>query len=168
MPWRSNRIYLVFEFVPHDLTGLIDYKLKWNPSQLKCILKQILEGLDYLHENNYLHRDLKGSNILVSAKGEVKLCDFGLAKQVDSAKQRHLTTMVVTRWYRAPELFLGDRSYTEKIDIWSVGCIFAELLTEGKAPFRGVNDEETFKLIAQRCQFPKKEAWPGLDKLPNY
>ncbi len=139
---------MVFEFVPHDLTGLIDYRLKWSASQLKCILKQILEGLAYLHRNNYLHRDLKGSNILVSDEGVVKLADFGLAKHVDSAAQRHLTTMVVTRWYRAPELFLGDKSYTDKIDIWSVGCIFAELLTEGKPPFKGGNDEDTFKLIA--------------------
>ena len=78
--WKNNRIYLVFEFIPHDLTGLIDYKLKWNASQLKCILRQILEGLAYLHENCFLHRDIKGSNILVSAEGSVKLCDFGLAK----------------------------------------------------------------------------------------
>jgi len=91
---------------------------------------------------------LKGSNILVSQQGLVKLCDFGLAKQIDTAKQRHLTTTVVTRWYRAPELFLGDRSYTDKIDVWSVGCIFAELLTESKSPFRGGSDDETFKLIA--------------------
>lgn len=166
--WKKNQIYLVFEFIPHDLTGLIDYRLKWSPAQLKCILKQILEGLAYLHRNNYLHRDLKGSNVLVSRKGEVKLCDFGLAKYVDSAKQRQMTTHVVTRWYRAPELFLGDRFYSSKIDVWSVGCIFAELLTEGKAPFRGGNDDETFKLIAQRCQFPSKEEWPELVKMPNY
>ena len=83
--WKQKRIYLVFEFVPHDLTGLIDYRLKWSASQLKCILKQILEGLVYLHRNNYLHRDLKGSNILMSDQGEVKLGDFGLAKHVDSA-----------------------------------------------------------------------------------
>ena len=76
--------------------------------------------------------------------------------------------MVVTRWYRAPELFLGDRHYTDRIDIWSVGCILAELLTEGKAPFRGGNDDETFKLIAQRCAFPTKQEWPELEKLPNY
>ena len=79
-----------------------------------------------------------------------------------------MTTNVVTRWYRAPELFLGDRHYTNKIDIWSVGCIFAELLTEGKPPFRGSSEDETFKLIAQRCQFPEKEDWVGLDKMPNY
>lgn len=85
---------------------------------------------------------------MTASTGVIKLCDFGLAKHIDPARTRHLTTSVVTRWYRAPELFLGDRSYTDKIDIWSVGCIFAELLTEGKPPFRGASDEETFKLIA--------------------
>ena len=83
---------------------------------------------------------MKGANILIASNGELKLCDFGLAKYVDAARRANMTTMVVTRWYRAPELFLGDRNYSEKVDIWSVGCIFAELLTEGNIPFKGATD----------------------------
>ena len=105
---------------------------------------------------------------MVAKNGEMKLCDFGLSKSVAAARRPNLTTMVVTRWYRAPELFLGDRKYSDKIDIWSVGCIFAEILTEGNVPFRGASDEETFKLIAQRCPFPTRNEWPELEHMPNF
>jgi len=78
---------------------------------------------------------------------------------------RQLTTNVVTRWYRAPELLLGDRGYTGKIDIWSIGCMWVELLTEGHGPFRGSNDQDTLNIIAMRCQFPTTTEWPDLARL---
>ena len=90
-----------------------------------------------MHEKGCYHRDLKCANILVSDQGVVKLADMGLAKFVESKAQRQLTTNVVTRWYRAPELLLGDRNYSDKIDVWSVGCIWIELLTHGHGLFRG-------------------------------
>lgn len=135
--WKRNKIYMVFEYLPHDLMGLIDFRPKWDPAQLKCLLKQMLEGIAYMHEKRYYHRDLKSANVFVSAKGEVKLGDLGLAKFIDQRMQRNLTTKVVTRWYRAPELLLDDYSYSGKIDVWSIGCIWVELLTEGHGPFRG-------------------------------
>ena len=92
--------------------------------------------------------------MLVSSAGDVKLGDLGLAKFVDPRKNLPLTTNVVTRWYRAPELLLGDRSYTGKIDIWSIGCMWVELLTQGHGPFRGANDMDTLRIIAKRCAFP--------------
>ena len=146
--WKNNKIYLVFEHMTHDLMGLVDSLPKWGPAQLKCILRQMLEGLDYMHRNNYYHRDLKSSNVLVSATGEVKLGDLGLAKFADPRSAKMQTTNIVTRWYRAPELLLGDKTYTGKIDVWSIGCIWVELLTEGHGPFRGRDDQETLNIIA--------------------
>ena len=119
-----------------------------------------------------MHRDIKGGNILVSNQGVIKLCDFGLARYIENSSNikfnPNMTTRVVTRWYRAPELLLGDTHYKDKIDIWSVGCVFAELLTEGRPPFKGESDEETLKLIAQRCPFPVRNEWKRLEQLPNF
>lgn len=114
----------------------------------------MLEGIAYMHEQHYYHRDLKSANILVSSTGEVKLGDLGLAKFIDPRRSKQLTTSVVTRWYRAPELLIGDKTYTGKVDVWSIGCIWIELLTEGHGPFRGANDLDTLRLIAHRCSWP--------------
>lgn len=95
----------------------------------------------------------------------MKLCDLGLAKYIDEDVEQKLTVTVVTRWYRAPELLLGDKMYTSKIDIWSIGCMWVELLTEGHGPFRGDSDLDTLKIIAQRCQFPDVTSWNKLDFL---
>ena len=108
----------------------------------------MLEGLAYMHSKGYYHRDLKSANVLVSSDGQVKLCDLGLAKYIDENVKQKLTVTVVTRWYRAPELLLGDKMYSNKIDIWSIGCMWVELLTEGHGPFRGDSDLETLKIIA--------------------
>ena len=113
----------------------------------------------------YYHRDLKSSNIFVGSDGQVKLGDFGLAKFIDTRMSKHLTTSVVTRWYRAPELLLDDKAYTGKIDIWSIGCIWIEVLTHGHGPFRGCDDNETLSLITRRCQFPSYSEWPELEGL---
>jgi len=165
---ENMNVYLVFEFVPHDLMGLIDACPFFNLAQVKCILKQLLEGLSYMHERGFIHRDIKGGNVLVSSSGILKYCDFGLARHVGKQRRGMLTSKVVTRWYRAPELLLGDSAYTSKIDVWSVGCIFAELLTAGSPPFKGQDDGQTLMLIASRCPFPKVAEWKELSNLPNY
>jgi cyclin-dependent kinase 12/13 len=134
---RGN-VYLVFDYMEHDLSGLISRKFDFSIALIKSILKQILLGLDYLHDNNIIHRDIKGANILLNNKGEVKLADFGLARlhNPNPNQNKKYTNRVVTLWYRSPELLLGATNYGTAIDIWSVGCVFAELLS-GTSLFKG-------------------------------
>ncbi len=94
---------------------------------MKCLMVQLLSGLDHMHKNWIFHRDLKTSNLLYSNDGILKICDFGLARKFGSPL-RPYTNLVVTLWYRAPELLLGQETYDPSIDIWSVGCIMAELI----------------------------------------
>jgi len=133
---RGN-VYLVFEYMEHDLSGLVDLKINFNIPQIKCILFQILTGISYLHTNNIIHRDIKGANILINNRGDVKIADFGLARihNPNPNINKIYTNRVVTLWYRAPELLLGSTNYGPAIDMWSVGCLFSELLA-GVPPFR--------------------------------
>eukprot|EP00494_Astrolonche_serrata_P003242 UN03248 len=112
----------------HDLSGLWqNKKFKMESATLKYFVKEILEGLKYIHDQcHVIHRDVKSSNILINAKGEVKLADFGLAREY--FHQELQTDLVVTLWYRAPEILMYSQHYDYKIDVWSVGCIFGELL----------------------------------------
>lgn len=95
--------------------------------QVKCLLYQMLKGINFLHQNNIIHRDLKAANLLITNEGCLKIADFGLGRLLRT-HNKHLTQDVVTFPYRAPELILGDRNYNEKIDIWSIGCLFGEFL----------------------------------------
>jgi cyclin-dependent kinase 12/13 len=122
-------IYMVFEYMDHDLTGLADRPgLRFTVPQIKCYMKQLLTGLHYCHVNQVLHRDIKGSNLLIDNEGNLKLADFGLARSYSHDHTGNLTNRVITLWYRPPELLLGATKYGPAIDMWSVGCIFAELL----------------------------------------
>ena len=96
---------------------------------MKCYLLQILKGLEYCHTHGVLHRDIKGSNLLLDNNGNLKIADFGLATFFQPNKKQHFTTRVVTLWYRPPELLLGATQYGIGIDLWSVGCVFGELFT---------------------------------------
>jgi len=107
---RGNT-YLVFEYMEHDLNGLLDRKLSFEIPQIKCILYQVLCGIQYLHTNNIMHRDIKGANILLNNKGEVKIGDFGLARIFNSNLRSSYTNRVVTLWYRSPELLLGTNKF---------------------------------------------------------
>lgn len=123
-------VYLVMEFLEHDLRVLMEnMKGPFLAPEIKCLLLQILRGLAYLHSNWVIHRDLKTANLLLNNQGILKIADFGLAREYGSPATA-LSPKVVTLWYRAPELLLESREYTTAIDMWSVGCIFAELITQ--------------------------------------
>ena len=160
--------YLVFEYMEHDLFSLIHSKLYYEKSQIKLILYQLLQGLNYLHQNNVLHRDIKPQNILVNNKGEVKIGDFGLSRIfANTSNIKRYTNRVVTRWYRSPELLLGETNYGPAIDMWSIGCVFWELLT-GEVLFMGNNEKEVFLQICKKCGTPSEEEWPGMTKFKEY
>jgi len=165
----KSSIYMVFEYMDHDLTGLMLSDLQeWKPTlpQIKCYMKQLLEGLYYCHSNNVLHRDIKGSNLLINNKGQLKLADFGLARPY-TEQQANYTNRVITLWYRPPELLLGAVQYGPAIDMWSVGCILAELLAK-KAIFPGKNEIDQLELIFKLCGTPTEEVWPAVVSLPWY
>ena len=160
--------YLVFEYMEHDLCTLIYNKFCYEKSQIKLIMYQLLSGLKYLHDNNILHRDIKPANILINNKGVVKIGDFGLSRIFSEfAKNKRYTNRVVTRWYRAPELLLGDIAYGSAIDVWSIGCVFWEILT-GEHLFRGNDEKEVFAQICKKCGTPSETSWPGISNLPDY
>ena len=134
----------------------------------KYILFQVLKGLHYLHSADIIHRDLKPSNLLLSTQCEVKICDFGLARHLDccSAEGNVLTEGVATRWYRAPEVLLGSNQYDEKADMWSVGCVFAEMLM--KAPlFNCSSTVSHFEKILQLVGRPSSEELSSIGEVAH-
>ncbi|GMY15063.1 cyclin-dependent kinase G-2-like isoform X2 [Fagus crenata] len=159
-----DSVFMVMEFMEYDLKGLLEVmKQPFCMSEVKCLMLQLLEGVKYLHDNWVLHRDLKTSNLLVSKEGELKICDLGLSRQYGSPLKPY-TQLVVTLWYRAPELLLGTKKYSTAIDMWSVGCIMAELVA--KEPlFRGKNEIDQLGKIFQILGTPNEKIWPGLTKL---
>lgn len=163
---HKGSIYLVFEYMDHDLTGLAERPgMKFSLPQIKCYMKQLLYGLHYCHTNNILHRDIKGSNLLINNNGVLKLADFGLAKPITSENAQPLTNRVITLWYRPPELLLGATQYGPSVDMWSAGCIFAELI-HGKPILPGKSEMEQLDLIFKLCGSPTPENWPDAEKLP--
>ncbi|KAK9338104.1 hypothetical protein LIPSTDRAFT_75739 [Lipomyces starkeyi NRRL Y-11557] len=178
-------IYMVFEYAEHDLLQLVHFhshpdRRHFPESTVKSILWQLLNGVSYLHQHWVLHRDLKPANIMVTADGVVKIGDLGLARLFYKPLQPLFTgdKVVVTIWYRAPELLLGARHYTPAVDMWAVGCIFAELLAL-RPIFKGEEAKMDNKKIVpfQRNQMqkiteilgsPSNEKWPSLPQHPEY
>ncbi|KAF8399540.1 hypothetical protein HHK36_015407 [Tetracentron sinense] len=141
----SCSIYLVFEYMEHDLSGLLSCPdIKFSESQVKCYMQQLLSGLEHCHSRGVMHRDIKGSNLLVNNEGILKVADFGLANLFTSKHRHPLTSRVVTLWYRPPELLLGSTDYGASVDLWSVGCVLAELLL-GKPILQGRTEEAVGK-----------------------
>ncbi|UKJ89778.2 serine/threonine protein kinase [Theileria orientalis] len=162
---KHDEFYMVMEYVEHELKTLLEEKRpNFTLSERKCLLKQLLEGTKYMHDNWVMHRDLKTPNILYNNKGYIKICDFGMARKFGNPLKKY-THNVVTHWYRAPELFLGEPYYSEKTDIWSIGCIFAEIILS-RPLFMGVNDADTIDKIFRLCGSPNEDNWPGFTKLP--
>ncbi|KAK1576931.1 hypothetical protein Q3G72_017584 [Acer saccharum] len=161
-----DSIFMVMEYMEHDLKGLMEaMKQPFSQSEVKCLMLQLFEGVKYLHDNWVLHRDLKTSNLLLNNRGELKICDFGLARQYGSPLKPY-THLVVTLWYRAPELLLGAKQYSTAIDMWSLGCIMAELLS--KEPlFNGKTEFDQLDKIFRTLGTPNETIWPGFTKLPG-
>ena len=154
-----DEIYCVFELMETDLASIIKSPQPLSEEHCQFFLYQILRGLKYIHSRNVIHRDLKPRNLLVNSNCDLKICDFGLARCDFSTLSRQtaaMTDYVATRWYRAPEVILTWEKYTKAIDMWSVGCIFAELM--GRQPiFPGVDSSNQIQLIVDVLGFPKDE-----------
>jgi serine/threonine protein kinase len=171
----EGSIYMVFEYMDHDLAGLMETPAKFTPAQIKCYLFQLLEGMHYCHANQVLHRDIKGANLLINNRGQLKLGDFGLARRFDPEKKETFTNRCITLWYRPPELLLGATVYSTAVDMWSIGCVFAELLTKS-ALLPGRDEPDQLERICQLCGTPVDKpaddgdarAWPGVSKLRLY
>ncbi|KAM7216402.1 Serine/threonine-protein kinase SSN3 [Rhypophila decipiens] len=178
-------IFMVFEYAEHDLLQIIHHHTQQPrhpipPATIKSIMFQLLNGCQYLHTNWVLHRDLKPANIMVTSSGEVKIGDLGLARLFQKPIHSLYSgdKVVVTIWYRAPELLLGSRHYTPAIDMWAVGCIFAELLSL-RPIFKGeeakMDSKKTVPFQRNQMQkivdimgLPTKERWPLLTSMSEY
>lgn len=177
---KRNRpiMYMVTPYMDHDLSGLLDNpSVQFTVPQIKCYLQQLLEGLRYLHDNHILHRDMKAANLLINNKGILQIADFGLARLYDGQTpmpghgggigKRDYTGLVVTRWYRPPELLMYLKKYTTAIDMWGVGCVFGEMLV-GKPILTGESDLHQLELIFDLCGTPTDDNMPGHKELPLY
>ncbi|XP_072012174.1 cyclin-dependent kinase 11B-like isoform X4 [Engystomops pustulosus] len=162
---NMDKIYIVMNYVEHDLKSLMEtMKQPFLPGEVKTLMIQLLRGVRHLHDNWILHRDLKTSNLLLSHAGILKVGDFGLAREYGSPLKPY-TPIVVTLWYRAPELLLGAKEYSTAIDMWSVGCIFGELLTQ-KPLFPGKSEIDQINKIFKDLGTPSEKIWPGYNELP--
>lgn len=144
---RKGKLYLVFEHLDHTILEDLDKSPNGLPyDQVRKYMFQLLKAMDYLHDHNVIHRDIKPENILASKVGILKLCDFGFARTLAGQGAKY-TDYVATRWYRAPELLVGDVEYGKPVDIWAIGCIFAELMT-GQPLYPGDSDiDQLFKIM---------------------
>lgn len=163
----EGNLNLVLEYLPADLEMLIkDRSILFSPGDVKSWLLMTLRGVHHCHRNHILHRDLKPNNLLLSPSGDLKIADFGLARSLASPNEL-LTHNVVTRWYRAPELLFESKHYTEAVDLWAVGVIFAELML--RVPYLpGRDDLDQIEVTFQALGTPTEENWPNVSSLPNY
>lgn len=183
---------MVFDYLDHDLTGVLHHPtITFSPAHLKSLMKQFLEGLGFIHRRGVLHRDLKGSNILLSRTGVLKIADFGLARFYQRGRKADYTNRVITQWYKPPELLFGATVYDERVDMWSAGCvplvllspscesslthssdlarscIFLELFLR-RPVFPGQDEIHQLDVIFKLTGTPSVETWPGLHDLPWY
>ncbi|EGD76326.1 CMGC/CDK/CCRK protein kinase [Salpingoeca rosetta] len=159
-------IMLCFEYMASDLARVLQgQNLPLSAPHVKRYMSMLLSGVDFCHSHAIVHRDLKPANLLISATGQLKIADFGLARVYDEA--RPMSHQVATRWYRAPELLYGARVYDFGVDIWAVGCIFGELLNNSPL-FPGENDIDQLSCVIQALGTPTRQDWPELDSLPDF
>ncbi|KAK7517642.1 kinase-like domain-containing protein [Phyllosticta paracitricarpa] len=180
----GHKLYLVFEYLDLDLKKYMEalpvsqggrgkalpdanmHHPGLGPDIVKKFMSQLIEGIRYCHAHRVLHRDLKPQNLLINQEGNLKLADFGLARAF-GVPLRTYTHEVVTLWYRAPEILLGGRQYSTGVDMWSAGCIFAEMCTR-KPLFPGDSEiDEIFKIF-RILGTPTEQDWPGVTSFPDF
>lgn len=186
---RMDEIFMVMEYFDNDLKrvlaaqrernrkareemlGTISNKHEFNKEpvfkirEVKCFMQQMLSGMEFMHRCWYLHRDLKTANILYNSKGKLAICDFGLARKFGEPIKPY-STNIVTLYYRSPEILMGTKTYSTEVDMWSVGCIFAEILT-GNYFFEGTSEVDQLSKIFQVLGQPSNARWPGYEDLPH-
>ncbi|KAF8225034.1 Pkinase-domain-containing protein [Tricholoma matsutake] len=162
-----TQVFVVMDFIEHDLKSLLTMMPSpFLQSEIKTLMLQLLSAVGHCHSNWILHRDLKTSNLLMNNRGTIKVADFGLARRYgDPVGVGGMTQLVVTLWYRAPEILLGATTYSTPVDLWSVGCIFAELLL--KEPlFQAKGEIELLSMIFKLLGPPTNISWPEYSRLP--
>ncbi|XP_068670121.1 cyclin-dependent kinase 5-like [Montipora capricornis] len=164
----ERRLTLVFEYCDQDLKKYFDScQGEVDPAVVKSFMFQLLRGLAFCHSCNVLHRDLKPQNLLINKDGELKLADFGLARAF-GIPVRCYSAEVVTLWYRPPDVLMGAKLYSTSIDMWSAGCIFAEIANGGRPLFPGSDVDDQLRRIFKVLGPPNEDSWPNASKLPEY
>ena len=163
----EKKLYLVFEFMDHDLKKFLDINNgPLTPELVKSYLYQILIAINFCHSKRILHRDLKPQNLLIDKDGIIKVADFGLARSF-GIPIKTLTHEILTLWYRAPEILLGQKEYSTPVDMWSIGLIFFEMAHK-KPLFAGDCEIDQIFKIFQMFGTPNEKTWPGVTKLPEF
>lgn len=165
----SQKLYLVFEYLDLDLKKYMESiprEQGLGPDIVKKFMLQLVKGTRYCHSHRILHRDLKPQNLLIDKEGNLKLADFGLARAF-GVPLRTYTHEVVTLWYRAPEVLLGARQYSTGVDMWSIGCIFAEMATR-QPLFPGDSEIDEIFRIFRLLGTPNEHVWAGVNSLPDF
>ncbi|XP_046869000.1 cyclin-dependent kinase 1 isoform X2 [Drosophila willistoni] len=166
---EENRIYLIFEFLSMDLKKYMDSlptEKQMDSKLVQSYLYQITNAISFCHRRRVLHRDLKPQNLLIDKNGIIKVADFGLGRSF-GIPVRIYTHEIVTLWYRAPEVLLGSHRYSCPVDIWSIGCIFAEMATR-KPLFQGDSEIDQLFRMFRILKTPTEDIWPGVTSLPDY
>lgn len=164
---EEGGVFMVFGYMDHDLSGILAHPtLRLSEGHIKFLFRQIISGLSYIHRRGVLHRDIKGSNILVDTEGNLKLADFGLSRTIDLAnKDAQYSNRVITLWYRPPELLFGTTFYDGAVDNWGAGCLLLELYAR-QAMFRGQDEVDQLDCIFNIMGTPTNEYWPEVEQLP--
>ncbi|KAI8336641.1 protein serine/threonine kinase [Chlamydoabsidia padenii] len=164
---KERKLILVFEYLDSDLKKFLDSNGgDIDELTIKQMMYQLLKGIAFCHEHRVLHRDLKPQNLLINKKGELKLGDFGLARAF-GIPVRSYSRDVVTLWYRAPDVLMGSKQYSTSIDLWSAGCIFAEMAS-GSPLFPGSSVSDQLQCIFKVLGTPTEETWPKVSQVPEY
>ncbi|KAJ8949512.1 hypothetical protein NQ314_008205 [Rhamnusium bicolor] len=164
----DKKLTLVFEHCDQDLKKYFDsLNGDIDLDVVKSFMYQLLRGLAFCHSHNVLHRDLKPQNLLINKNGELKLADFGLARAFGIPVKCY-SAEVVTLWYRPPDVLYGAKLYTTSIDMWSAGCIFAELANAGRPLFPGSDVDDQLRRIFKLLGTPTEETWSDMSQLPDY